>query len=154
MMDAGIMSPEVAQRHLSNSLKQPVSCLDKVKAHKLIPERRYSRLTDLQKPVTNDLKLRMKWQYVPTRSSQILNYDENSVLIICQYCNAVVNTYIRCKPGKLTCAIAAGLCIIGLWPCACLPFCVDSTKDLTHVCPNCDQVVGRCQRFNKLELDF
>ena len=30
-----------------------------------------------------------------------------------------------------------------LWPCACIPCCIESLNSVTHKCPRCNQFLGR-----------
>ena len=55
---------------------------------------------------------------------------------------ATVSTNVTMQPGLLTWLLCAGLCLIGCWPCAPIPFCVDSTMDTVHSCPSCNVVLG------------
>lgn len=63
--------------------------------------------------------------------------------LICMYCNADVITSIRYETGLGTHMMAGGLICIGCWMgCCFVPYCMDTTKDVVHVCPNCRRVVG------------
>jgi lipopolysaccharide-induced tumor necrosis factor-alpha factor len=62
--------------------------------------------------------------------------------LVCPYCKATISTSVNLKAGLLTWLICGGLCLIGCWPCAPISFCVDSTKDTIHSCPNCNVVLG------------
>ena len=49
----------------------------------------------------------------------------------------------RKEVGACSWLSAIGLCFIGLWPCALLPFCCTCTKDTVFLCSNCGAELGR-----------
>ena len=63
--------------------------------------------------------------------------------IQCPGCQATITTRTASKPGLLAVSLSAILCITGLWPCFCLPFCVDSLQTVKHYCPSCNIMVGK-----------
>jgi len=69
---------------------------------------------------------------------------------LCQFCGSQIITQIQNKNGLLTWLLVGGLCIIGLgWGCCLAPFCIDQTKDVEHLCPNCHRVVAISHRLHK-----
>ena len=56
---------------------------------------------------------------------------------------ATVNTTTSSKPSMMAWAVSCVLCFTMLWPCFCVPFCVDSLKNVKHTCPNCKSTLGR-----------
>lgn len=60
---------------------------------------------------------------------------------VCQNCRQSGLTEIELKSGLMTWAICGGLFIFGCCLCSCIPFCVDSCKDVEHRCPTCHNVI-------------
>ncbi|CAI9716857.1 Hypothetical predicted protein [Octopus vulgaris] len=79
---------------------------------------------------------------------QILHFGESSVQTRCPKCNADIMTSIHYETGNLSWVICLLLsffaCICG---CCLIPFCMDSTKDIVHTCPNCSHFIGRYSRL-------
>jgi len=71
------------------------------------------------------------------------DFGPNSVKIVCSSCQATVNTTTSSKPSMMAWAVSCVLCFTMLWPCFCVPFCVDSLKNVKHTCPNCKSTLGR-----------
>ena len=64
---------------------------------------------------------------------------------ICPHCKANVTTGLRFEPGMGTHATCFGLfCCTGV--CCCVPYLLNDMKDATHVCPNCQRIIG-VQKF-------
>lgn len=42
------------------------------------------------------------------------------------------------ESGACTWFLAAGMCVVGCWPCAFLPFCLNSTKDTGEAFGGCE----------------
>ena len=76
--------------------------------------------------------------------------DRHPVRMECPFCRAQITTVMREEAGPSLAQWAAccGLCCIGLWPCACVPFCVSELRDVTHTCPQCQQRVGRVSQMS------
>lgn len=71
------------------------------------------------------------------------NFGPNSIEMMCPHCQSQVRTSTDSEPGALAWILAGILCVVGLWPCACVPCCIDSLNSVTHKCPNCRQFLGR-----------
>lgn len=54
--------------------------------------------------------------------------------------NSCVQVY---TPGALSWLCCVGLCIVGLWPCAPIPFCLTGMQDANHYCPACGVLIRR-----------
>ncbi|XP_046330073.1 lipopolysaccharide-induced tumor necrosis factor-alpha factor homolog [Haliotis rufescens] len=71
----------------------------------------------------------------------------NAARVQCPYCHAQVVTSTTHQVGTCTWAAACIICLLGCWAGCCLiPFCVDSTKDVIHQCPNCKNQLGAYRR--------
>ena len=70
--------------------------------------------------------------------------SEYSMNMTCQYCKTQIFTVVKRKVGAFT-WLSCVLC--SFVACCCLPFCMDSFKDVVHHCPHCGQVVAI---YNKL----
>ena len=67
--------------------------------------------------------------------------------IKCPYCKENITTNTQPKMGLLAWLVVGGLVLTCLWPCACIPCCVDDLKDVTHQCPNCNAILGTYKRI-------
>lgn len=71
------------------------------------------------------------------------NYGPNPVDMVCPHCQCQIRTTTESEPGPLAWIFAGVLCVVGLWPCACIPCCIESLNSVTHKCPNCKNFLGR-----------
>ncbi|XP_039979606.1 lipopolysaccharide-induced tumor necrosis factor-alpha factor homolog isoform X1 [Xiphias gladius] len=60
---------------------------------------------------------------------------------LCPDCHQTVVTRTEHKAGLMTWAICGGLTVFGCFLCCCIPFCIDSCKDVEHHCPSCQRVI-------------
>jgi len=61
----------------------------------------------------------------------------------CPGCQMDITTMTRSKPSMMAWSLSLVLCFTMLWPCFCLPLCVDSLQTVKHRCPHCNITVGR-----------
>ncbi|XP_013195304.1 lipopolysaccharide-induced tumor necrosis factor-alpha factor homolog [Amyelois transitella] len=66
-----------------------------------------------------------------------------NTVTICQYCHASVRTSVRHTVTNRT-HMTAILCWICC--CCCLPYCMNSTKNCDHYCPNCNKFLGTYEK--------
>jgi len=71
------------------------------------------------------------------------NFGPRPVNMTCPHCQAQIRTQTDSEPGPMAWILAGVLCIVGLWPCACIPCCIDSLNSVTHKCPQCKNFLGR-----------
>merc|ERR1712244_94700 len=70
-------------------------------------------------------------------------YGPSPVTMTCPHCQSQIRTSTDSEPGPMAWILAGVLCVVGLWPCACIPCCIESLNTVTHKCPNCKAFLGR-----------
>lgn len=65
--------------------------------------------------------------------------------LTCRSCNEQITTRIEQKASMRTHMMALLLCVFGLWPCVCIPYCMDSCMNVDHYCTNCGAYIGTYQ---------
>merc|ERR1712083_1178940 len=65
------------------------------------------------------------------------------VRMVCPSCQQSITTQTSSSPSVLAWGMSAILCLTMLWPCFCIPLCVDSLQKVKHKCPSCKIVLGR-----------
>ncbi|XP_051573216.1 lipopolysaccharide-induced tumor necrosis factor-alpha factor homolog [Myxocyprinus asiaticus] len=77
-----------------------------------------------------------------------LGFGAVPVQAYCPVCTQNAVTHLHYISGALAWLSCAGLAIFGcICGCCLIPFCVDSLKDVTHHCPNCNYVLGVHKRI-------
>ncbi|CAK1551662.1 unnamed protein product [Leptosia nina] len=61
---------------------------------------------------------------------------------VCRSCGIQITTRVEQMPSMRTHLFALLLCLIGFWPCACVPYCIDTCNNADHYCPNCNAFIG------------
>jgi len=74
---------------------------------------------------------------------QAPSFGYRPVTMTCPHCQAHVTTKTSSEPSVVAWIVGGLLCFVGLWPCACIPCCVDSMQQVTHTCPSCNNFLGR-----------
>jgi len=74
---------------------------------------------------------------------QAPSFGFRPVIMTCPNCQQNITTTTDSEPSALAWVVGAVLCLVGLWPCACIPCCVDSMQQVSHKCPNCKHFLGR-----------
>jgi len=60
----------------------------------------------------------------------------------CPNCGERAVTRIEYENGNKTHILALIMCMLGLWCCCCIPYCVDSMKNANHYCSKCSNFLG------------
>ncbi|XP_047664090.1 lipopolysaccharide-induced tumor necrosis factor-alpha factor homolog isoform X1 [Tachysurus fulvidraco] len=85
---------------------------------------------------------------VQTVYVQPVSFADVPAQTCCPVCSQTVVTRLEHTSGTMAWLVCAGLCIIGcMYGCCLIPFCVDSMKDVTHFCPNCNRAIGSFKRL-------
>ena len=64
--------------------------------------------------------------------------------ISCPTCGRNVETRIEYKSGIATWGLCVCCVVVGCWlGCCLIPFCVNSVKDVNHICPSCGNLLGK-----------
>ncbi|XP_018594939.1 lipopolysaccharide-induced tumor necrosis factor-alpha factor homolog isoform X2 [Scleropages formosus] len=75
-------------------------------------------------------------------------FTDQPVQMQCPVCMQLVVTRLEHRSGAAAWVICAGLFIFGCaYGCCLIPFCMDDLKDVTHYCPNCNNVLGVYKRL-------
>ena len=67
----------------------------------------------------------------------------NPARLQCPSCQMEITTSTSSKPSLMAWSLSLVLCFTMLWPCFCVPFCVDSLQKVKHKCPHCKVTLGR-----------
>jgi len=74
---------------------------------------------------------------------QAPSFGFRPVGMTCPHCQASITTHTVSEPSAMAWIVGGVLCLVGLWPCACVPCCIDSMQQVTHSCPSCKNFLGR-----------
>ncbi|GLV45880.1 uncharacterized protein CBL_11677 [Carabus blaptoides fortunei] len=66
----------------------------------------------------------------------------NSQVMQCPSCHSQISTRVDTEAVTKTHLMALLLCVFGCWPCVCIPYCMDSCKNINHYCPKCNAFLG------------
>lgn len=94
-----------------------------------------------------------------------MNYGPESQHCVCTHCHADIRTRTKSKATTkthLACLcmfiflwvleiiwnriIVEGIIVFRCWPCAFVPYCMDSCQNMDHYCPNCNAYLGTYER--------
>ncbi|XP_017864602.1 PREDICTED: lipopolysaccharide-induced tumor necrosis factor-alpha factor homolog [Drosophila arizonae] len=79
---------------------------------------------------------------IHTTLPQRVPVGRDPTFVRCPTCQNDVITRIDATPTGRTHLWAMVLCLIGCWPCVCVPYCMDSCKQSNHYCPVCNAFIG------------
>jgi len=65
----------------------------------------------------------------------------------CPHCGSQVHSEVDSSLSLAGWVAAGVLCFFGFWCCACIPCCMDSCKDFSHDCPQCNCHIGDKRAF-------
>ncbi|XP_037952967.1 lipopolysaccharide-induced tumor necrosis factor-alpha factor homolog isoform X3 [Teleopsis dalmanni] len=82
---------------------------------------------------------------ITTTTPSLVPIGSGPTHITCPSCHAQVLTTVKTEATSRTHCWALLLCLVGLWPCVCLPYCMDSCQNSNHYCPNCNAYIGTYQ---------
>ena len=84
----------------------------------------------------------------PVVVNNFVTFREIPVQMRCPNCQQDITTHTRYKIGLLTWLAVGAMFIFGHALCLCLiPFCINSLKDVVHICPICNHVCGKYDRI-------
>lgn len=91
------------------------------------------------------------------QNAQVLEINANqkiisrdAVIVKCPHCNQTGVTTVRKQNGLLVYASSVICCLVGMGPCALVPWCVGELKDAVHECHFCGNVVAIVKRHENL----
>ncbi|XP_046664050.1 lipopolysaccharide-induced tumor necrosis factor-alpha factor homolog [Homalodisca vitripennis] len=69
-----------------------------------------------------------------------------SLRTTCPNCRTDIRTSTAKQSRRIAHLFCLGLCFIGCCLCSCIPYCMDSMKEVRHTCPKCKAYLGtyRC----------
>ncbi|XP_055374458.1 lipopolysaccharide-induced tumor necrosis factor-alpha factor homolog [Condylostylus longicornis] len=63
-------------------------------------------------------------------------------IAVCPNCGERNLTEVKYENSNKTHLACLILCLVGLWCCCCIPYCVDSLKNANHYCQKCHNFLG------------
>ncbi|XP_031348569.1 uncharacterized protein LOC116174734 isoform X2 [Photinus pyralis] len=80
--------------------------------------------------------------YAPSNIIGDFVWGAHPTPVVCHMCEQVVLSLVRTRISTFTHIVAAVFCMFGCWPCCFIPYFIDSCKNVTHHCPNCNAILG------------
>ncbi|XP_072022698.1 uncharacterized protein [Amphiura filiformis] len=80
-------------------------------------------------------------------TTSMIHVSDRPVNTQCPNCQNQVTSVVQRTMGGMVWLIAAILCIVGLWPCCLIPFCITDLYDCDHTCPVCKYHLGSFRRL-------
>ena len=77
---------------------------------------------------------------------QAPRFGYRPVKMVCPHCQASITTRTDEETSAMAWIVCLGLCFVGLWPCSCIPFCVDSMKQVSFLVASVKSVFV-CQTY-------
>ncbi|XP_046823256.1 cell death-inducing p53-target protein 1-like [Vespa crabro] len=81
----------------------------------------------------------------PLRQTVVIGagFGSQPRLMICPHCGIQILSEMETEVTISAHAIALFLCIMGLWCCAPIPYCMDNFLRRKHYCPSCKSFLGQ-----------
>ncbi|XP_013108746.1 lipopolysaccharide-induced tumor necrosis factor-alpha factor homolog [Stomoxys calcitrans] len=84
--------------------------------------------------------------HVVVITQPVTTYGPTPIDVQCPYCHNICRTRVRSTPTSRTHLFALILCLLQLYCCICLPYCISSCMNTNHYCGMCDHYLGTYQR--------
>ncbi|KAF5231790.1 hypothetical protein FAUST_9086 [Fusarium austroamericanum] len=82
----------------------------------------------------------------------IQNLQSQSVPVVCPSCGVRAMTVTKTESGGMMHAVAAGVCFFTCL--GCIPYCIESLKDVHHQCGNCNMPLASYHRSGRTEVRY
>jgi len=90
-------------------------------------------------------QVRVQPTVILTQASPVI-LGSHSQRMLCPACHSDIKSNVVSESNYMTHLIAIGLCFFGCILCSCLPYCMDSCKNISHFCPHCKAYIGTYTR--------
>ncbi|KAI4493254.1 hypothetical protein M0802_009542 [Mischocyttarus mexicanus] len=70
-------------------------------------------------------------------------YGSEPRVMRCPHCGQNISTRVDTEANTKTHLFALLLCLVGCWPCVCIPYCMDTCLVKKHYCPSCGVFLGQ-----------